>query len=298
MPVLLVERGNDKGLTLKIEPAKTYVVGRENDKAAFQLNDPMASRAHFQISSLNGTFRIRDMKSRNGTKLNDEKLPPEGDAEVKIGDKIQVGETIFSFLSDEKEESAAGGLIGKTIGGYKLLQRVGRGGMGTVYKAEQMSLNRVVALKVLSAKLLSDPLFVEKFVAEAKAAGGLTHPNIVQVIDVGSDRGIYYFSMEFLDNGSVGDVATKEGKVPWARALEMMTDAARGLIFAEKRGIVHRDIKPDNLMLTSEGAVKIGDLGLAKKAEDLGGEGGQIFGTPHFIAPEQAQGKPVDNRAD
>ncbi len=298
MPVLLVERGNDKGLTLKVEPAKTYVVGRENDKAAFQLNDPMASRAHFQISSVNGAFRIRDMKSRNGTKLNDEKLPPEGDAEVKIGDKIQVGETIFSFLSDEKEESAGGGLIGKTIGGYRILERVGRGGMGTVYKAEQMSLNRVVALKVLSAKLLSDPLFVEKFVQEAKAAGGLTHPNIVQVIDVGSDRGIYFFSMEYLDNGSVGDVATKEGRIPWERALEMMTDAARGLIFAEKRGIVHRDIKPDNLMLTSEGAVKIGDLGLAKKAEDLGGEGGQIFGTPHFIAPEQAQGKPVDNRAD
>jgi hypothetical protein len=96
----------------------------------------------------------------------------------------------------------------------------------------------------------------------------------------------------------VGDVVAKEGPVPWERGLAMMTDAARGLIFAEKKGIVHRDIKPDNLMLTSEGAVKIGDLGLAKKASDAAGEGGQIFGTPHFIAPEQAQGKTVDNRAD
>ena len=86
------------------------MVGRENEKAAFQLNDPMASRAHFQISSVNGSFRIRDMKSRNGTKLNDEKLPADGDLEIKIGDKIQVGETIFSFLSDEKEESTGGGL--------------------------------------------------------------------------------------------------------------------------------------------------------------------------------------------
>jgi serine/threonine-protein kinase len=292
-----VERGNDKGLSVKLEAQKNYIVGRENPHAAIKLNDPMASRQHFQIHSVNGTFKVRDMKSRNGTLLNDEKLAPEHDADLKVGDKIQVGETIFSFLSDEKEEGG-GGLIGKTIGGYRLIERVGRGGMGTVYKAEQISLNREVALKVLSAKLLSDPVFVERFVQEAKAAGGLNHPNIVQVFDVGSDRGVYYFSMEYMDHGSVGDIVQKEGPVPWARALEMMTDAAKGLIFAEKKGIIHRDIKPDNLMLTSEGTVKIGDLGLAKKASDIAGEGGQIFGTPHFIAPEQAQGKAIDQRAD
>ena len=296
MPLLLVERGNDKGASLKVEAGNSYVVGRENPQAAVKLNDPMASRAHFQISGQNGVFKINDMKSRNGTLLNDEKLAPDQEKELKIGDKVQVGETIFSFLNDSKEESA-GGLTGKVIGGYKLMERVGRGGMGTVYKAEQISLKREVALKVLSAKLLSDPVFVERFVEEARAAGGLIHPNIVQVIDVGSDRGIYYFSMEFMGNGSVGDVVAKEGAIPWDRALAMMTDAARGLVFAEKNGIVHRDIKPDNLMLTSEGTVKIGDLGLAKKAEEGAGDK-SIFGTPHFIAPEQAQGKPVDNRAD
>ncbi len=298
MPVLVVERGNDKGLTLKVDPGSVTLVGRDNPQAAVRLSDAMASRSHFQISAANGSFRIRDMKSRNGTLLNDEKLAPDHEAELKVGDKIQVGETIFSFLSDAKEETAAGGLIGKTIGGYQLLERVGRGGMGTVYRAEQISLKRTVALKVLSAKLLSDPVFVERFVQEARAAGGLLHPNNVQVIDVGSDRGIYYFSMEFMDHGSVGDIVAKEGPVPWERALEMLTDAAKGLIFAEKKGIIHRDIKPDNLMLTSEGSVKIGDLGLAKKSSDLAGEGGQIFGTPHFIAPEQAQGKPIDQRAD
>ncbi len=297
MPLLVIERGYDKGLTVKVEPQKTYVVGRDNPQAAVRLTDPMASRAHFQILSSNGAWRLKDMKSRNGTLLNDEKLAPEKDADLKIGDKIQVGETIFSFLSDEKEETA-GGLIGKVIGGYRLIERVGRGGMGTVYKAEQISLNRVVALKVLSSKLLTDPVFVQQFVAEAKAAGGLNHPNIVQVFDVGSDRGVYFFSMEYMDSGSAGDIVAKEGPIPWQRALEMMQDAARGLIFAEKKGIVHRDIKPDNLMLTSEGTVKIGDLGLARKADELTTEGGQIFGTPHFIAPEQAQGKAVDNRAD
>ncbi|MCK6479173.1 MAG: protein kinase [Planctomycetes bacterium] len=298
MPMLLVERGNDKGLSLKVEPGRTYVVGRDNPQASLTLSDPMASRGHFQITAADGAFLLRDMKSRNGTTLNDEKLAPETDVELRIGDKVQVGETIFSFLSDAKEESAGGGLIGKTIGGYLIQERVGRGGMGTVYRAEQISLKRTVALKVLSAKLLSDPVFVEKFVQEARAAGGLIHPNIVQVIDVGSDRGIYYFSMEFMDHGSVGDIVAKDGPIPWARGLEILTDAAKGLIFAEKKGIIHRDIKPDNLMLTAEGTVKIGDLGLAKKADDGGVEGGQIFGTPHFIAPEQAQGKPIDHRAD
>ena len=298
MPMLLVERGGDKGTSLKVEPGKTYVVGRDNPQAALLLTDPMASRSHFQIAAADGAFLLRDMKSRNGTLVNDEKLMADHDVELKIGDNIQVGDTLFSFLSDAKEESTGGGLIGKTIGGYQIIERVGRGGMGTVYKAEQISLKREVALKVLAAKLLSDPVFVDRFVQEARAAGGLIHPNIVQVIDVGSDRGIYYFSMEFMNFGSVGDLVAKEGPVPWSRALEMMTDAAKGLIFAEKKGIIHRDIKPDNLMLTAEGTVKIGDLGLAKKAEDGAGEGGQIFGTPHFIAPEQAQGKPIDHRAD
>ena len=295
MPLLVVERGNDKGLTLKVEAEKVYVVGRDNPQSAITLKDPMASRAHFEIRSENGGFVVKDLKSRNGTVLNDEKLA--APAALKIGDKIQVGETIFSFLSDEKEETASG-FVGKVIGGYRLIERLGRGGMGTVYKAEQLSLKRQVALKVLSSKLMSDPVFVERFVEEAKAAGQLNHPNIVQVFDVGSDRGVHFFSMELMEPESVGDVVSKKGPVQWNRALEILTDSARGLIYAEKRGIVHRDIKPDNLMLTAEGTVKIGDLGLAKKAAEVAGEGGVIFGTPHFIAPEQAQGKPVDNRAD
>jgi pSer/pThr/pTyr-binding forkhead associated (FHA) protein len=294
MPLLVVERGGEKGATLKLEGDKPFVVGRDNPQASFSMKDALASRSHFEIRKEGGAWVLRDMKSRNGTLVNDEKVT--GAAPLAVGDKIQAGETIFSFLGDQKEE-AGGGLTNKVIGGYRILERLGRGGMGTVYKAEQISLGRVVALKVLSSKLLSDPVFVERFVAEARAAGALNHPNIVQVFDVGSDRGVQFFSMELMEHGSVGDMGGKDGPIPWKRALEMMTDAARGLEFAEKRGVVHRDIKPDNLMLTAEGTVKIGDLGLAKKAEDAG-EGGAIFGTPHFIAPEQAQGKPVDHRAD
>ncbi len=292
----MIERGDGKGTSVPLDAARGCVVGRDNPQSALPLKDPMASRNHFEIRPENGSWLIQDMKSRNGTLLNDERL---GAAAVplRIGDKIQVGETILSLLSDEKEEST-GGLVGKVLGGYRIQERLGRGGMGTVYKAEQLSLHRVVALKVLSAKLLSDASFVEKFIAEARAAGQLNHPNIVQVFDVGSDRGVHFFSMELMEPESVGDVVAREGPVPWARALDMMTDAAKGLIYAEKRGIVHRDIKPDNLMLTAEGTVKIGDLGLAKRAEDAPVEGGAIFGTPHFIAPEQAQGKPIDNRAD
>src|SRR5262249_25370051 len=147
--------------------------------------------------------------------------------------------------------AGARGLLGKTVAGYRILDRIGRGGMGTVYKANQVSLNRVVALKILSHKTAQDPAFVKRFHKEAQAAGRLNHPNIVQVYDVGSDGGLHFYSMEYIENGSVQDLATKEGKLGADLALSIILDAARGLEYAEKRGLVHRDIKPDNLMINA-----------------------------------------------
>src|SRR5262245_8550403 len=170
--------------------------------------------------------------------------------------------------------------------------------MGTVFKAKQISLNRVIALKVLASKFAKDPKFVEKFVSEARAAGQLNHPNVVQVFDVGQLGGLHFFSMELMEGGCVQDLlsAAPEGRLTWQEAMPLIIDSVRGLVFAEKRGIIHRDIKPDNLMLTSEQKVKIGDLGLATSAEGEKEKG--IFGTPHFIAPEQAQGKELTHAAD
>ena len=298
MPNLIVERGREKGATFELKPETPCVAGRDPASVQIVITDPAASRRHFQVSAKDGRWYVTDLGSKNHTYLNAEKL--EKPIELTSGDRIQVGETVLSFLSEDiADKSTAQGLNGKEIGGYKILERLGRGGMGTVFKAKQISLNRVVALKVLASKFAKDPKFVEKFVSEARAAGQLNHPNVVQVFDVGQLGGLHFFSMELMEGGCVQDMlsAAPEGRLTWQEAMPLIVDASRGLVFAEKRGIIHRDIKPDNLMLTSEQRVKIGDLGLAKKAEEGAGDK-SIFGTPHFIAPEQAQGKELTHAAD
>ena len=258
-----------------------------------------------ELQERGGAYVLTDLGSSNGTFLNDERIAAE--RRVTHGDCLQAGETRLTFLDDER--SGGRGLVGKDVGGYRILERIGRGGMGTVYLANQVSLNRTVALKILSPRLASDPAFVKRFEAEARAAGRLNHPNIVQVYDVGSARDLHYFSMEYIENGSVQDMATREGVLLPDDALTIIIDATRGLEYAERKKLVHRDIKPDNLMINAEGVVKIADLGLARDA----GEGAReaevhqgehhtddegIYGTPHFISPEQAQGRKVDTRSD
>lgn len=295
MPSLVVERGQEKGFTFDLPPGGGLVVGRD-PVVDVVISDPAASRRHFQIQDRGGSWFIQDMGSRNGTFVDEDLV--NGEISLHFGARIQVGETVFSFLEERAEKGKSGGLNGKVIGGYLILDRVGRGGMGTVYKARQISLNREVALKILSSRFARDPAFVEQFVAEARAAGQLNHPNVVQVFDVGQSGGLHYYAMEFMEAGAVQDLLAKqpESRLPWTEALPMILDAANGLVFAERRGIIHRDIKPDNLMLNAVGDVKIGDLGLAMRAEDEGD--GRIFGTPHFVSPEQAQGKPLTHAAD
>lgn len=303
MPYLVVENGSQRSLKVEIPAGGRVGLGRD-PKSEIPVTDHLCSRRHFEVAESGGRYVLKDLESSNGTWVNEQRVT---EVDLAHGDCVRAGETQLTFL----EDAGAGGrgLIGKVVGGYRILERIGRGGMGTVYKANQVSLNRVVALKILSHKVAMDPAFVKRFHKEAQAAGRLNHPNIVQVYDVSSDQGLHFFSMEFIENGSVQDLATREGKLAPELALASILDAARGLEYAEKRGLVHRDIKPDNLMINAEGVVKIADLGLARDAGESARETGEhagehhkddegIFGTPHFIAPEQAQGRPVDTRSD
>jgi len=287
---LIVENGKSKGTQVEIPESGELIVGRD-PKAGLRLPDVMVSRHHFQVSSGSDGCFIRDLGSQNGTFVNDLRL--EKETSLQIGDMIHAGETSMSLLAPESK-----GLVGREISGYRLLERVGQGGMGTVFRANQLSLNREVAFKVLASRLCQDETFVDLFVKEARAAGALNHPNIVQVYDVGKDRGLYYFSMEFMAFGSVQDRLNREGKISWTEAVRIILDAARGLEYAQRKGVVHRDIKPDNLMIAEDGTVKIADLGLAHRSDEAAAGGEGILGTPHFISPEQAQGKPVDVRSD
>ena len=204
------------------------------------------------------------------------------------GDIIEIGTTRIAFGQVQKR-----GL--PTIPGYRILEELGRGGMGMVYRAEQVSLHREVALKVLSDALTKDPQFTARFVAEARAAAKLQHPNVVQVFDVEHDGGKYHFAMELMQEGSLEDWLKQNGVMPQDHALRVVADAAAGLAYAESLGIVHRDIKPDNLMLDQHGAVKIADLGLAGTGNETEEK---AIGTPHFMAPEQVLRKEIDHRTD
>jgi serine/threonine-protein kinase len=255
------------------------------------------SRRHLSIRVDSGRVILRDLDSRNGTYVNGSAVTKP--LALRLGDQIEVGETIVSVLADD-ERAGEGGLVGQTLAGYEILQRVGRGGMGTVYQARQVSLDRIVAFKVLSSGLARDEEFIRQFHEEVRAAAQLVHPNIVQALDVGAVGDIRYFVMEYVPGGSVEDRLDREHRIAPDRAVPMLVDVARGLRYTESRSVIHRDIKPDNLMFAESGVVKIIDMGIARllgKKRHLVQRDG-VFGSPHFIAPEQAAGDKIDNRAD
>ncbi|MBN1418377.1 MAG: protein kinase [Planctomycetes bacterium] len=292
MPRIFVENGLQKGLSYALVGEGVILVGR-HERAQISIPDPMLSRRHCQIEYREGKIWIRDLGAMNGTYVNGVRVEH---AQLEIGDRLQIGDTLLTLLGDQPGQ----GLAGHMVGGYRIIDRVGRGGMGTVWKALQLSLERTVALKLLSEDLSGDPAFVEAFIREARAAGELSHPNIVRVFDVGSDGDTHYFSMEYLEGGSVEGRIAREGRIRPAEALRIARDASRGLEYAETKGIVHRDIKPGNVLLTRDGVAKIGDLGIARRAPagSLVSQDEGVCGSPHYMAPEQALGRPLDSRAD
>ena len=198
-------------------------------------------------------------------------------------------------------QQAASSASGQRLGEYQLVRKVGQGGMGAVYEAIQTKLNRQVALKILPKKSTQDRAFLERFYREAQAAAALNHPNIVQVYDIAEDKGYHFFAMEFVEGENLLQRVKRDGKLPADEALAIAEQVAKGLRFAQQRSIIHRDIKPDNIMVTRDGQVKLADLGLAKSTEDDKGvtQTGAGLGTPYYMAPEQAQdARNVDHRAD
>jgi len=187
------------------------------------------------------------------------------------------------------------------LGDFRLVKRLGEGGMGTVFKARQLSMDRDVALKVLPKHLARDKDFVDRFYREARASAKLDHPNIVRGIAVGEEKGFHYFAMEFVDGETCEKILAERGKFEVGDAVKIATDIARALEHAHAKGLVHRDIKPENILITQQGAVKLADLGLAKEANENNSltQTGSGFGTPFYMPPEQARNaKHVDQRSD
>jgi hypothetical protein len=233
---LTVETGPQAGTVVPLDRDQPTYLGSGAD-CALRIQEGGVEPHHAVVKALRDQgFGLKALA--NGVRVNGDSIEA---TPLKDGDVIEIGTTRIAFGEVQQR-----GL--PTIPGYRILGELGRGGMGMVYRAEQTSLHRQVALKVLSRERTKDPSFVAKFVAEARAAAKLQHPNVVQVFDVDNNGETYFFAMEVMQ-GSLEGWLKQNGAMPVDRALQVVSDAASGLAYAESLGIVHRDIKPDNLML-------------------------------------------------
>ncbi len=186
------------------------------------------------------------------------------------------------------------------LAGYRLIRLAGRGGMGEVFEAEDPRLDRRVAIKTMRRELMNDEASVARFIREARAVARLNHPNIVQIFQIGEERGLLFFVMEWVDGETVSQLLKRAGVLDPDKALDILEQAAAGLGYAHGNGVIHRDIKPGNLMLDRAGRVKIADFGLAKMLESDAQMtvSGTSLGSPSYMSPEQARGEAVDHRSD
>src|SRR3954454_9435530 len=189
---------------------------------------------------------------------------------------------------------------GTIVGGYRIESVAGRGGMGVVYRATQLRLNRTVALKVIADELAEDPGFRERFNHESEIAASIDHPNVLPVYEAGEHDGVLYLSMRFVDGTDLKALIRSEGRLPAARAAGIVAQVAEALDAAHARGLVHRDIKPANILIAAGDRTYLTDFGLTKHAESASGltKTGTWVGTADYVAPEQVQGQHVDARTD
>lgn len=185
-------------------------------------------------------------------------------------------------------------------GRYELIEKIGDGGMAVVYKGKDRLLNRYVAIKILRPEFTKDEQFIENFRRESQAAAGLSHPNIVGVYDVGKEGNIYYIVMELIDGKVLSQIIKEKGRLDYKEAIHIIRQVASALSLAHKNQIVHRDVKPHNILITSTGVAKLADFGIAKavSAATIVGGSNKVMGSVHYFSPEQARGAYVDERSD
>lgn len=290
MPRLIRSR---EGKTHEYELLEETTLGRSS-KNTIRVPEGKASRQHARIVLENDQYVLYDLKSSNGTYVNGFKVESKP---LHPGDEIRIGKTKFNFV-----EVIDDPLVGKDLGNYRVEERLGQGGMGAVYRAKQVTMDRDVALKVMRQEFIRDHNFIKDFMREARIAGRLHHPTIIGIHDFGQAEGYYFFSMEYVQGETLFDHVIREGGIDPLRAAEIMRKVAEALSHAHEQGVIHQDIKPENIMIADSGDIKVADLGLAKVMSY--GSGSQIIdnrpvmGTPQYVAPEIVRRLPPDPRSD
>ncbi len=329
-----VLEGETQGGAFKVTPDKGFVIGRSAD-ADYTLQDQSISRRHCRVVSRDGRYFLEDLGSQNGTAVNGKRI--EKPREIREGDVIEIGESSLRVVGDRplvvsedepaSEEGAGPGkricpacgtafsgracpacrktdpAVREVIPGYHLEERIGEGAMGEIFKARQVFMDRLVAVKVLKFAAQPSEQSIGKFLREAKTEGRINHPNIVQVHDAGRAGDLHYIVMEYVDGVDLKRRLEKESRLSLSESLRIAVEVAKALQAAFREKVVHRDIKPGNILLSRTGAVKLADFGLSKSLDRAGLSGftrhGTGMGTPNYIPPEQAQNAVyADFRAD
>lgn len=305
-----------KGKTHRHElvPDELVTIGRAST-CRIQISDASVSREHCVVIYTDDKICINDLQSTQGVTHRGERV---GRAELSPGDECRLGKVLARYEEnaapatpatsaspaapaapasftkndeqDEREREAPAERA-DTIAGYRLREKIGEGGFGVVYRAEQTKLRREVALKVLKkGDDAEDAKRVQEFLGEARVAAQLTAPNLVQIYDVGESDGEHFLSMELVEGGSLAQRIRREGPLAWPQVLRLLRDMAGALQVAHSAGLVHRDVKPGNVLLTRDGSAKLTDLGLAAAEAHAG--------TIAFMAPEQLRRETLDGRTD
>jgi serine/threonine-protein kinase len=226
--------------------------------------------------------------------------------EKEFGERWNIGEVLYrkGFITREqiRQILREQGQVAKTrIAGYEIFSKLGQGGTAAVFKAMQKSMNRPVALKILLPSMLKHKRYIKRFLKEIELAGKLNHKNIVKAIDAGQQGGFYYLAMEFIEGESLTSMIRRLGSLDEWTALKITLEICAALNYAHKHGIIHRDVKPQNIFITKDGTAKLGDLGLARATlsedEEVTRHGWTV-GTPNYMSPEQARGEEADPRSD
>jgi pSer/pThr/pTyr-binding forkhead associated (FHA) protein len=302
---LVVTAGPIRGRSYEFAAHDTFLFGRAPDcHARLAANDVSASRHHFLVEASPPRARLRDLGSLNGTHVNGVR---QAEAELRHGDEIRVGATFIRVEIGDASSSppasaprpdaappADSGTArpGSRIGRYTVERELGRGGMGSVYLAHGADAAGPVALKLMLPEAQLDDAARDLFLREIEVTRALRHRNIVGVLEAGCEGGLFYLALEYCEGGSAEALRQRHGgRIPLATALRLMCDVLDGLAFAHEHGFVHRDLKPDNVLLAHDGTARLGDFGLAKSFEQAGLSGmtatGAVAGTLQFMPREQ-----------